>query len=150
MKMRRRIERDTLSANMNSGSATTRGATGVASIIMRACVSSLTAPPRSNDCPAQNYAARLKAPARTGTFRRAGLGPMERDVPWSIATVRFRLARGIARKLPLCPCWGKPHVRGANVNNTVTIRCWGMGRITQRTSRGCDTRNLASSAIAID
>lgn len=42
---------------------------------------------------------------------RVGLGPMQRHIPWSIATVRFRLARAIARHLPQCPCCGKPYVR---------------------------------------
>ena len=42
---------------------------------------------------------------------RAGLGPMQRHIPWSIATVRFRLARAIAQRLPRCPCCGKPYRR---------------------------------------
>ena len=42
---------------------------------------------------------------------RSGLGPMQRHIPWSIATVRFRLGRAIARHLPQCPCCGKPYVR---------------------------------------
>ena len=42
---------------------------------------------------------------------RAGLGPLQRHVPWSIATVRHRLACAIARRLPRCPCCGKPYRR---------------------------------------
>ena len=42
---------------------------------------------------------------------RAGLGPMQRHIPWSIATVRYRLARAIARSLPQCPCCGKSYRR---------------------------------------
>jgi hypothetical protein len=37
---------------------------------------------------------------------RAGLGPMQRHEPTSIATCRFRLARAISRSLPQCPCCG--------------------------------------------
>lgn len=37
-----------------------------------------------------------------------GLGPMQRHNPWSIASIRFRLARAIARALPQCPCCAKP------------------------------------------
>ena len=43
VKMRSRIERDYLELKQELGSATTRDATGAASIIMRACVSPLTA-----------------------------------------------------------------------------------------------------------
>jgi len=43
---------------------------------------------------------------------RAGLAPMQRHIPWSIATVRFRLGRAIARGLPQCPCCGEPATRG--------------------------------------
>jgi len=35
---------------------------------------------------------------------RGGLAPMQRHVPDSIATLAFKLARLIARTLPLCPC----------------------------------------------
>jgi SRSO17 transposase len=35
-------------------------------------------------------------------------GPMQRHVPWSIASVRFRLARLLAQTLPKCPCCGIP------------------------------------------
>jgi len=38
---------------------------------------------------------------------RAGRGPMRRHVPWSIATLRFLLARAIARSLGRCPCRGQ-------------------------------------------
>ncbi len=38
---------------------------------------------------------------------RAGLGPMQRHEPTSIATCRFRLARAIVRTLGLCPCCGR-------------------------------------------
>ena len=37
---------------------------------------------------------------------RAGLAPMQRHVPNSIATMAFSLARLIARGLPTCPCCG--------------------------------------------
>jgi uncharacterized protein len=40
---------------------------------------------------------------------RAGLAPMQRHIPWSIATARFRLGRVIARSLPLCPCCAKAY-----------------------------------------
>ena len=53
---------------------------------------------------------RLPYPKPSG---RVGLGPMQRHIPWSIATVRFRLARAIARTLPQCPCCGKTYVRGS-------------------------------------
>ncbi len=36
---------------------------------------------------------------------RAGLGPMQRHLPWSIATTRFRLGRAIAQDLSQCPCY---------------------------------------------
>ncbi len=42
---------------------------------------------------------------------RVGLGPMQRHQPCSIATLRFRLARVIARHLSRCPCCGKAHRR---------------------------------------
>ena len=42
---------------------------------------------------------------------RAGLGPVQRHLPWSIATTRFRLARVIARHLSRCPCCGKAYQR---------------------------------------
>ena len=38
---------------------------------------------------------------------RAGLGPMQRHEPTSIAMCRFRLARAIVRTLRLCPCCGR-------------------------------------------
>jgi hypothetical protein len=38
---------------------------------------------------------------------RAGLGPLQRHEPTSIATCRFRQARAIARTLLLCPCRGR-------------------------------------------
>ena len=38
---------------------------------------------------------------------RAGLYPMQRHNPMSIASLRFALARAIARTLPQCPCCGK-------------------------------------------
>lgn len=41
---------------------------------------------------------------------RAEQGPMQRHVPDSIATLRFRLARVIARTLPQCPCCGSAPV----------------------------------------
>jgi hypothetical protein len=44
-------------------------------------------------------------------FARAGLAPMQRHIPWSIATTRFRLARAIARHLCQCPWCGKPYAR---------------------------------------
>lgn len=37
---------------------------------------------------------------------RAGLAPMQRHIPTSIATMAFSLGRLIARGLPLCPCCG--------------------------------------------
>lgn len=42
---------------------------------------------------------------------RVGLGPMQRHMPWSIATTRFRLARVIVRAQSRCPCCGKPAKR---------------------------------------
>lgn len=42
---------------------------------------------------------------------RAGLAPMQRHVPWSIATARFRLGRALARALAQCPCCGKRYGR---------------------------------------
>ena len=39
---------------------------------------------------------------------RAADQPMQRHIPWSIATLRHRLARAIARTLPQCPCCGNP------------------------------------------
>lgn len=52
--------------------------------------------------------ARLKTPAYPSASARAGRGPIQRHVPWSIASVRFRLGRVIARTLAQCPCCGKP------------------------------------------
>jgi SRSO17 transposase len=46
---------------------------------------------------------------------RAGLGPMQRHIPWSIATMRYRLARAIARALTQCPCCGLCNVNGARL-----------------------------------
>jgi hypothetical protein len=43
----------------------------------------------------------------------AGRGPMQRHVPWWIATVRHRLARAIARRLPQCLCCRKSYQRAA-------------------------------------
>lgn len=43
---------------------------------------------------------------------RAGLGPMQRHFPWSIATMRYRLARAIARALAQCPCCGLRNING--------------------------------------
>lgn len=40
---------------------------------------------------------------------RVGLGPMQRHQRFSIATLRFRLARVIVRCLSRCPCCGKGH-----------------------------------------
>ncbi|MEO8779629.1 MAG: hypothetical protein ABI389_13275, partial [Rhodanobacter sp.] len=37
---------------------------------------------------------------------RAGLAPMQRHEPTSIATCRYRLVRMIARTLLQCPCCG--------------------------------------------
>ena len=37
---------------------------------------------------------------------RAGRGSMQRHLPWSIASTRFRLARVIARHLSRCPRCG--------------------------------------------
>lgn len=42
---------------------------------------------------------------------RAVLAPMQRHVPWSIATVRHKLSRAIARGLPICPCCYRPYKR---------------------------------------
>ena len=42
---------------------------------------------------------------------RAGLSPMQRHVPWFIATARYRLGRAIARSLPLCPCCARSFTR---------------------------------------
>jgi SRSO17 transposase len=39
---------------------------------------------------------------------RVGLGRMQRHIPWSINTTRFRLSPAIARHLPQWPCCGKP------------------------------------------
>ena len=47
------------------------------------------------------------------TSAHAAPGPMQRHLPWSIATARFRLARAIARTLPRCPCCGVSGVRQA-------------------------------------
>lgn len=44
---------------------------------------------------------------------RTGLAPMQRHIPWSIATMCYRLARAIARSLPQCPCCGLHNVNGA-------------------------------------
>ena len=52
---------------------------------------------------------------------RAGLVPMQRHVPWSIATARFRLGRALARALSQCPCCGKPYGRGHRFTNTVQL-----------------------------
>ena len=40
---------------------------------------------------------------------RVGRGPMQRHQPFSIATLRFRVARVIARHLSRCPCCGTAH-----------------------------------------
>ena len=53
----------------------------------------------------------LKAPTLPTGCARAGLEPMQRHEPTSIATCRFRLARAIARTLLQCPCCGRPIVR---------------------------------------
>jgi len=58
--------------------------------------------------------ARLKRLPYPKASSRAGLGPMQRHIPWSIATTRFRLGRAIARHLSQCPCCGKPYVRLAS------------------------------------
>ncbi len=42
---------------------------------------------------------------------RAGLSPMQRHLPRSITTARYRLGRAIARSLSLCPCCARPYAR---------------------------------------
>lgn len=56
-----------------------------------------------------------------GVSARAGRAPMQRHVPWSIASVRFRLARIIARSLSQCPCCGRPRVRELRISDTVQL-----------------------------
>ena len=46
---------------------------------------------------------------------------MQRHVPWSITTVRFRLARAIARSLPVGPCCAKPHTRANKLDTAQSI-----------------------------
>ena len=41
---------------------------------------------------------------------RVGLRPIQRHIPGSIATTRFRLGRAIARHLSQCPCCEKPYM----------------------------------------
>ncbi|WP_428003999.1 IS701 family transposase [Xanthomonas oryzae] len=48
----------------------------------------------------------FKMPAVSKASARAGLAPMQRHHPNSIATLAFGLARLIARSLPHCPCCG--------------------------------------------
>lgn len=48
-------------------------------------------------------AKRLPDPAASS---RAGLAPMQRHVPNSLATLAFSLGRLITRRLPMCPCCG--------------------------------------------
>ena len=58
------------------------------------------------------------------TFARAGLASMQRHVPWSIATCRFRLARAVSRTLLQCPCCGQSRF-AIKLGNTVVLgdRC---------------------------
>ena len=51
--------------------------------------------------------AQLQAPAIPQGFRPRGSLPMQRHNPISIASLRFALARAIARTLLQCPCCGK-------------------------------------------
>lgn len=53
-----------------------------------------------------------KHPPYPEASARAGLAPMQRHVPNSIATMAFGLARFIARALPMCPCCGMNVARG--------------------------------------
>lgn len=102
----------TASSNKNWASGITKGAIGAAFIIMRACVSQ----PMASSC-WNGFQGSKKTPLDSKRLpypqgsARAGLAPMQRHIPWSIATVRFRLARAIARRLPQCPCCGKQYAR---------------------------------------
>jgi hypothetical protein len=91
---------------------TMKDATGAAFIITRVCASPPTAFSCSNDSRESKKTPldykRLPYPKASA---RAGLGPVQRHIPWSIATVRHRLACAIARRLPQCPCCGKSYRR---------------------------------------
>lgn len=46
---------------------------------------------------------------------RVGRGPMQRHVPDSIATLRFRLAHALSQNLRQCPCCGRAPGRVMNI-----------------------------------
>ena len=106
VKMRWRIgRRATSSSSKNSASGITKDATGAAFVVTRESVyrrlrlsDARTALGRTKKTPLDYK--RLPYPKASA---RAGLGPLQRHVPWSIATIRHRLACAIARTTSAMP-----------------------------------------------
>ena len=81
---------------------------------------------------------------------RAGLGPMQRHIPWSIATIRFCLARAIARHLCQCPLCAESYIRGNSNKYHSTINYPPLGHCEMKNTLFVLILVLAGSAFAYD